>query len=109
MTDVVGRVCMLFSSSLLITTTDSLAVPSFFTIGSERLVSSPHRGHASTTAFSFFLGIIARWHFGQNCMMSDDRIALVQFDTHLTLPYFGENLSMSHSFHRELCEQSKPA
>jgi hypothetical protein len=42
-------------------------------------------------------------------MMSNDRIALVQFDTDLTLPYFGENLSMSHSFHRELCEQSKPA
>ena len=77
---------MLFSSSLPITTTDSLAVPSFCTIGSERLVTSPHLGHASTIAFSFFIGIIARRHFGQNCMMGDDRIALVQFDTHLTLP-----------------------
>ena len=77
---------MLFSSFLPITTTDSLAVPSFCTIGSERVVTFPHLGHARTTAFSFLIGIIVRRHFGQNCMMGDDRIALVQFDTHLTLP-----------------------
>lgn len=77
---------MLFSSSLPITATDSLAVPSFCTIGPERLLTPPHLGHASTIAFSFFIGIIDRRHFGQNCMLGDDRIALVQFDANLTLP-----------------------
>ena len=50
---------MLFSSFLPITTTDSLAAPSFCTVGSDRLVVSPHLGHARTIAFSFFVGIIA--------------------------------------------------
>lgn len=90
---------MLFSASLLITTTDSLAVASFCTIGSERLVSSPHFGHANKTVFSLFLGTMARWHFGQNSMMRYDRIAPEQSERHLTLLYFGENPS-NDSNHR---------
>jgi len=62
-------------SSLPITTTDSLAFPNFCIIGSDRLVSCPHLGHASTTIFSFFVGISARLHFGQNCILDNDRIA----------------------------------
>jgi hypothetical protein len=63
----------IFSSSSPITTTDSLAFPSFCTIGFERLVSCPHFGHASTTVSPLFVGVSVRPHFGQNCILHDDR------------------------------------